>query len=69
VTVARALEAFGRFWWDFLVGDTPELAAGALLVVGLAAGVAGLGIVAVVLLPIAVACLLMLSLRRAVRSG
>src|SRR5205085_8121387 len=24
VTVGRAVVAFGRFWWDFLVGDTPE---------------------------------------------
>ena len=21
----RALVAFGRFWWDFLIGDTPEI--------------------------------------------
>ncbi len=21
----RALIGFGRFWWDFLVGDTPEI--------------------------------------------
>jgi hypothetical protein len=25
-TVGRLLRAFGLFWWDFLVGDTPELA-------------------------------------------
>ena len=24
--IARGLRAFGHFWWDFLVGDTPELA-------------------------------------------
>ena len=24
--VTRAIRAFGLFWWDFLVGDTPELA-------------------------------------------
>jgi hypothetical protein len=23
--VQRAVRALGRFWWDFLVGDTPEL--------------------------------------------
>jgi hypothetical protein len=28
------LIAFGRFWWDFLVGDTPELFVGAVAVVG-----------------------------------
>ncbi len=24
----RCLVAFGHFWWDFLVGDTPELLIG-----------------------------------------
>jgi hypothetical protein len=24
-TVRRWARAFGSFWWDFLVGDTPEL--------------------------------------------
>ncbi len=32
--VRRSLVAFGRFWWDFLVGDTPELFVGMLVVVG-----------------------------------
>ncbi len=26
----RWARAFGRFWWDFLVGDTPELLVGAV---------------------------------------
>ncbi|MGA8208068.1 MAG: hypothetical protein WB801_05575 [Candidatus Dormiibacterota bacterium] len=26
--------AFGRFWYEFLVGDTPELALGVALIVG-----------------------------------
>ncbi|MGH9295436.1 MAG: hypothetical protein ACRD0B_08905 [Acidimicrobiales bacterium] len=34
--VWRALSAFGRFWWEFLVGDTPELFLATLAVVGLA---------------------------------
>src|SRR5207244_4132167 len=58
VTVARALQAFGRFWWDFLVGDTPELAVGALAVIGLAAALAGLGVAAAILVPLAVVALL-----------
>lgn len=32
----RALRAFGSFWWDFLVGDTPEFFVAALVVVALA---------------------------------
>ena len=34
--VRRAAIAFGRFWWTFLIGDTPELFIGTLLVVGAA---------------------------------
>jgi hypothetical protein len=34
--VGRALAAFGRFWWGFLVGDTPELFVAVLVIVGLA---------------------------------
>jgi len=30
---------FGRFWWDFLIGDTPELFVGAVVAVGLVATV------------------------------
>jgi hypothetical protein len=29
----KALTAFGRFWWDFLVGDTPELFVGTVATV------------------------------------
>jgi len=28
------MKAFGRFWWDFLVGDDPKLAAAIVLVLG-----------------------------------
>ena len=35
--VVRGLIAFGRFWWDFLVGDTPELLIGVLIALGLVA--------------------------------
>ena len=31
----RFLKAFGRFWWDFLVGDTPEIFVGALATMAL----------------------------------
>jgi hypothetical protein len=29
--LGKALRAFGHFWWDFLIGDTPELAVATLL--------------------------------------
>jgi len=34
--VVRALRAFGRFWWDFLAADTPELFIATLVLVGVA---------------------------------
>jgi len=67
VTVGRAVVAFGRFWWDFLVGDTPELALGALVVIGLAAALASLGAAAAVLLPLAVVAVLAASVFRGAR--
>lgn len=30
----RALRAFGTFWFNFLIGDTPELFVGVLVVIG-----------------------------------
>lgn len=32
--VTRALRAFGMFWFNFLIGDTPEIFAGVLVVIG-----------------------------------
>lgn len=32
--VARALRAFGKFWFNFLIGDTPEIFVGVLVVIG-----------------------------------
>jgi len=34
--VVRGIKAFGHFWWDFLVGDTPELFVATLVLVGVA---------------------------------
>jgi hypothetical protein len=33
----RLLVGFGRFWWEFLIGDTPELFLGVVAVLGLVA--------------------------------
>ncbi len=32
--VLRMVRGFGRFWWDFLVGDTPELFLAVLVILG-----------------------------------
>ncbi len=63
-TVVRLLRAFGLFWWDFLVGDTPELAVATAALVGLAFLLAGNRIVAAIVLPLAAAGFLFASTYR-----
>ncbi len=51
--IARAGRAFGRFWLDFLVGDTPELFVVTLVVVAISFGLASSPrAVAVVVVPL-----------------
>jgi hypothetical protein len=50
--IARAGKAFGRFWIDFLVGDTPELFVVALVIVGVAFALSSQRIAATVVLPL-----------------
>ncbi|HUY97646.1 MAG TPA: hypothetical protein VMW47_08535 [Verrucomicrobiae bacterium] len=64
MTVAAALRAFGRFWWDFLIGDTPELAGGTLVVIVIAWAIAHGPGALVVCFPAAVVVLLAASLWR-----
>jgi divalent metal cation (Fe/Co/Zn/Cd) transporter len=56
--------AFGRFWWDFVVGDDWVAAAGVLAGLVLTAATGAWWI-----LPVVVALVLALTLRRAIRSG
>ena len=35
--VVRLLRGFAMFWWDFLVGDTPELFLAVVLTIGVVA--------------------------------
>jgi len=52
--LSRAVRAVGHFWFDFFIGDTPELLIGVLIVLGLGALlsiVAGWNAAAVVALP------------------
>ncbi len=63
----KHLRSFGRFWWDFIVGDDWRLAAGVGLAIGVTALLAHEGVNAWWLLPAAVAVLLAESLRRAIR--
>ena len=63
-TVGRLLRAFGLFWWDFLVGDTPELALATAALVGLAFLLAGNRVVAAIVLPLVAAGFLLASTYR-----
>ena len=59
------LAAFGRFWWDFVVGDDWLSAVGVEIGLGATAALAADGIAAWWLLPVTVALVLWVSLRRA----
>jgi hypothetical protein len=61
----RRLAAFGRFWWDFVVGDDLPLAVGAGATVGLTALLVSGGVNAWWLPAPAVVVLLALSVARA----
>jgi hypothetical protein len=56
---------FGRFWYDFVVGDSVALAIGAVVALALAAALvwAGIGTLVEVLLPVAVVATLAISLQ------
>jgi hypothetical protein len=62
----RWVVGFGRFWWDFIVGDSPVLAAGAaiVLVVNALLVAAGAGGLAQIVLPLTVVATLAFSVRR-----
>jgi hypothetical protein len=62
--LGRWLTAFGRFWWDFLVGDTPELFLGVLVVVATALLLRHDGVAAVAAVPLECAVLVAASVYR-----
>jgi hypothetical protein len=61
----RWLGAFGRFWYDFIVGDSPVLALGVIVALALTALLvaAGGGAYGPLVLPLLVALTLAISLR------
>jgi hypothetical protein len=62
--VVRGVKAFGKFWWDFLIGDTPELFLATGIIVALAFLIDGERLVAVILLPLLAAAFLLVSTLR-----
>jgi hypothetical protein len=63
------LRQFGRFWYDFVIGDDWRLAVGALVALGLAGALAHADRSAWWVVPAAVALLLGLSVLRARPNG
>jgi hypothetical protein len=63
----RLVRGFGRFWWDFVVGDDWRVAVGVAFAIGVAAAVAAGHVAAWWVLPLAVVTLLYVSLRRDAR--
>ena len=61
------LRAFGRFWWNFVVGDDWRVAAGIVVAVGITWALSHNGVNAWWLLPLAVDLLLAAPLWRATR--
>ena len=61
----KHVRAFGRFWWDFVVGDDWHVAAGVALALGLTKLLTAEGLNVWWLLPAAVAFLLAVSVWRA----
>ena len=59
--IASGAKAFGRFWWDFLVGDTPELFVAMLALVGIAFALRHERMAAVITLPLVTALVLLAS--------
>jgi hypothetical protein len=65
----RHVHSFGRFWWNFVVGDDWRVAAGVAAALTLTGLLTHEGVDAWWLLPVSVALLLALSLRRAAAGG
>ena len=61
------MKRFALFWWNFLVGDDWLVAVGIAVAFGLTALLAATSVPAWWLLPLAVAAVLWVSLRRAAR--
>jgi hypothetical protein len=58
------VKRFGRFWWDFIVGDDWRVAAGVAFALGVTAVLAAPSAPAWWFLPLAVAAVLWVSLKR-----
>jgi hypothetical protein len=62
--VRKGLVAFGHFWWDFLIGDTPELALATGVIVAVAFLLDGSRLVGAIVLPVLATAFLFVSVLR-----
>jgi hypothetical protein len=62
------LAAFGRFWWDFVVGDDWLSALCSVIAIAATAAIATTSVPAWWLMPVAMSGTLYLTLRRALRA-
>jgi len=65
----RRIAQFGRFWWDFVVGDDWRAALGLAVAIGITAALAAADVPAWWFMPLAVAVVLWLSLSREARAS
>ena len=69
MSATKLLAAFGRFWKDFLVGDTPEIFIGVLVLLAVVVPFRHHSVVAAVALLVLVPLLLATSVARGRRHG
>jgi len=62
--IGRAAHSFAAFWWDFLIGDTPELFLAVVVVVGMALLLRNYQTAAIIVLPVLAIVSLLASVRR-----
>jgi hypothetical protein len=65
----RAIVAFGKFWWEFLVGDTPELLVATIVVIGAALALRHHRTAGFIVVPLIAAVALALRVLRGRRTG
>ena len=65
----KHIRSFGAFWWNFIVGDDWRVAVGVAAGLGLSAFLSHRNIAAWWVLPVTVALVLVVSLRRATRGA
>ncbi|HUC04822.1 MAG TPA: hypothetical protein VL961_05445 [Acidimicrobiales bacterium] len=68
-SLTRVARSFGRFWWDFLVGDTPEFFVSVLAIVAIAFAIRSVHVAAYLVLPSLTVIVLVASTLRGRKAG